>query len=140
MKNFRALLAFVLVFTILAGVPAALAATERSSQFYSSVYADVDKLDSGVAEVSFTVTGLHRMKMIGVKEIKVCNSSGGALKHIYYTDSGYSNLMSSNKITYASKAKFTVPSGHEYYLVVYFYVKDSYGASTKPYTTGSFRA
>ena len=29
MKKFRVLLAFVLVFTILAGVPAALAATER---------------------------------------------------------------------------------------------------------------
>lgn len=82
MKKFRVLLAFVLVFTILAGVPAALAATERSSQFYSNVYADVDKLDSGVAEVSFTVTGLHKMKMIGVKEIKVCNSSENVSKSV----------------------------------------------------------
>ncbi len=140
MKKFRAILAFLLVFTILTGVPAALAATERSSKFYEYANAKVDKVDSGVAEVSFNVKGLHTMNMIGVKEIKVCNSSGSAVKHIYYTDSGYSSLMSSNRTYYSSSARFTVSSGHEYYLVVYFYVKDSYGASTKPFTTNSFWA
>ena len=140
MKRFRALLAFVLVFTILTGVPAALAATERSSQFYKSANAEIEKVDNGVVEVSFEVTGLHTMKMIGVKEIKVCNASGDALKHIYYTDSGYSNLMSANTKSYSSSAKFTVAKGLEYSLVVYFYVKDSYGASTKPFIISSFKA
>lgn len=140
MRKFRAILAFVLAFTILTSVPAALAATERSSQFYQYANAKVEKVDSGVAVVSFNVKGLHTMKMIGVKEIKVCNSAGSAVKHIYYTDSGYSNLMSANRQFYSSSARFTVSSGHEYYLVVYFYVKDDYGASTKPFTTGSFTA
>ena len=138
MKKARFFIAMLLVFSTLLTLPAVaeVDAEPRSSKFYSAVDAYVMRAGKGKAIVSFQVTGTHKMNLIGVNDISVYDSSTGkSVKHIYYTDSGYSSMMSKNLTTYANDITISLPSGKTYYMYVYFYVKDDYGASTKPFKT-----
>lgn len=140
MKKARFFIAMLLVFSTLLTLPAVaeVDAEPRASKFYSYADAYVERAGKGKAAVSFQVIGMHKMNMIGVNDISVYDSATGkSVKHIYYTDSGYSAMMTKNATSYGNDVTISLPSGKTYYMYVYFYVKDDYGASTKPFKTGT---
>lgn len=81
------------------------------------------------------------MDELGATMIVLREKDGGSwkvVKTFLYTDSRYSNMLSSNRATYSSFVSYSGQSGKPYY-VTFWAGKDG-GGDTKPYTTSEVTA
>ena len=138
MKRFVRLICLVMVFSILATIPAyAAEGTSRASNFYASYRAYVTKISSTKLGVSFYVVGCGQMDVIGASRIRIQQSSDGTnwtTISNYYKET-HSNLTRTNSGAYGSTVSCTVAPGYYYRAIIDFYAKNSSGSATYVYYT-----
>lgn len=138
MKRFSRLICLVVVFAMLAAIPAyATEASARASIYFSSYRAYCTKTSSTELTVSFMVVGTGEMDEIGASKIKVQRSSDGenwtTVKTFNKAD--YPNMTDTNTGGHGSTVSCTVASGYYYRAYVEFYAANSNGFGERYYYT-----
>lgn len=132
-------IALILVFSALLSIGAITAYippdSPDASAYISSYSVSIINGGSGKLKVDFHVTGTGTMTKIGATCIKIYTCSGSHVATIWYTDSGRSAMLGSNKIYHSDVETYTVTPG-SYYVVVTVYAKNSSGFDAIAVTTG----
>ena len=138
MKRFARLICLVMVFTLLAAIPAHAAETSaRASDYFASYRAYVTKLSSTELGVAFHVVCVSRMDEVGVSRIRVQRSSDGTNWTTVHTfnKSAYTNMTDTNTYSHGSTVSCSITPGYYYRAIVDFYAKNSSGSAAHFYYT-----
>lgn len=138
MKRFTRIISLILVFIMVAAIPAyAQEQSARASSYFSSYRAYCTKLSPTSLGVSFLVIGADYMDVIGASEIKVQKSLDGESWTTVRTLSmaNYSNMTDTNTGAHGSTVSCTVASGYYYRAVITFYAKKGIGTAYHTYYT-----
>lgn len=106
-----------------------------ASAYISSYSAIVLNGGSGKLKVEFSVYGTNTMTKIGATVIRLYKSNGTYVTSVWYTDSGRSGMMGSNKAYHFDTETINVSPG-SYYAKVTVYAKNASGSDDIVVTTG----
>lgn len=138
MKRFTRILSLILVFVMLAAIPAYAAEQEtRASSYFSAYRGYCTKTSSTTLAVSFHVIAVNTMDVLGASQIKVQRSSDGESWTTVKTfdKASYSNMTDTNTAGHGSFVSCTVASGYYYRAVITFYAKKDNGTAYHTYYT-----
>ena len=107
-----------------------------ASAYINSYSVSIINGGSGKLKVQFDITGKGVMTKIGASCIKIYKSNGDYVATIWYTDSGRSGMMGSNKAYHSDLETYTVTPG-SYYVIITFYAKNSSGSDARSVQTGT---
>jgi len=137
------ILAFALSLSPIIAVAGTSDSILRASDYLQSYSASIIPGSNGALDISFTVRGTSTMDELGATMIVLREKDGSSwkvVKTFLYTDSRYSNMLSSNRATYSSFVSYSGQSGKSYYAVVTFWAGKDGGGDTKSYTTSEVTA
>jgi len=138
-KSFR-VISLILVLSALFMISAAAAYippdSPDASAYISSYSVSIINGGSGKLKVDFDITGTGTMTKIGASCIQIYKSNGTHVATMWYTDSGRSGMMGSNKMYHSDVETYTVTPG-SYYVLITFYAKNSSGADAQTVQTGT---
>ena len=138
MKRFVRLICLVMVFAMLATIPAYAAENNtRASDYFSSYRAYVTKTSSSQLSVSFFVVGHGIMDELGASRIRVQRSSDGTNWTTVYTflKEYHPNMTDTDTAAYGSVVSCPISSSYYYRAIVDFYSANSSGFGIYPYYT-----
>lgn len=128
MRRLTRCICVILVLASLFTIPA-VAAEQRSSDFFmcSSVY--LWKISDTQFEVWFDVTAVQSMAELGASEIKVQRSTDKEnwTTMQTYKKANYSQMIDTNTVAHADCVTYTYTSGYYYRAIVVLYAKNSSG-------------
>ena len=136
-RLFRIVLAVTLI--IVMGVPSVVFA-ERASNYIISYMGAPASPGGKTVQVGFSITAKDYMDDIGATDIYLyeklpSSSTWSQVKYYHYTQSGNSNMMSTNKSIYSSYVSYTGISGRQYYAKIYFWAGKNGGGDSREYIT-----
>ena len=133
-KNACKLFSFLLAIVLLSlYVMPAKATTERASFYIESCGAEIITHSRGNIDITFTITGTHRLDQIGATCIYLYEDDGNGfelIKTFRQTNDKYSYLLGKNTIRYTESVPYEGISGNDYYAVVLFLAADESGEDT----------
>lgn len=132
-KIMRIIAATMVVVTLISSV--AFAADARASAYISSKGGGITAKGNGNMLIEFRVVATGMMDTLGASSIYIYTSDDTLVGTIRYTDTGYSNMMTTNNYSYSSSITWQGTPGETYYANIMFYAKNSSGYDYRGFTT-----
>lgn len=139
MKRFLRIVCLVLVFSLLAAVPAyAEEQSTRASSFFSAYRGYCTKNSSTYISVVFQVLSAGLMDELGASQIKLQRSTDGDnwTTCKTFTKAVYPAMTDTDTAAHSSVVSCPIEEGYYYRAVITFYAKNSTGTGYHYYYTG----
>lgn len=124
MRSLALFLCLVFVFSM------AVSASARASNYFSHTNVSASKYGSGVLRISLDVAATGTMRELGASEIIVYEKqSNGSYKAVFtFKRSTYPNLITKNRMSYATSVTYRGTPGKTYYVTAQCYAANASGS------------
>jgi len=139
MKRFTRIVCMILVLATALAIPASAVeiANQRGSSYFAKYSVYLEKASGSQFKIWFDVTALDVMSKLGASEITVERSSdqvNWTPMQTYYKAYN-SQMVASNRGSYANYVTYTYTSGYYYRATITLYAKNSSGSAESTVTT-----
>lgn len=129
---------FILIVAVILSTTA-FAVESRASDYIRSTEPEISA-SNGKVTVDFSIYATGVMSSVGAKKIVIYTSTGTPVKTYSYTNTNYSYLMASNKLSHSASVTYDGTPGTSYYAEITFYAGNSSGSDSITESTSVVKA